>query len=100
RAPPYPPHFRGAAGPVPELLMPQPLPAGATGINIYLTQTNGGPGSELFYETNSQGVYNLTAPVPSRATPPLVTLFSPPPVPLVNAMGGGTTGGSLAAGTY
>ncbi|GIV44661.1 MAG: hypothetical protein KatS3mg035_1784 [Bacteroidia bacterium] len=66
--------FSISAGNIPRVNLPT-LPAGATGINIYLTQPGGSPGTETLYASGVTGAtYDLvaahttgTAPVPLSA---------------------------------
>ncbi len=103
--------FTVAAGNVPQVNLP-PLPPGATSFNIYLTPTNGASGSEsILYASNVVPTsYDLRRKAPAATARPLPagnttvpSIAGPNPVavpPAPYLIGGGTTGGQLAVGTY
>ena len=83
--------FTVATGQVPQVSLP-PLPAWATGVNLYLSDPSARAGSAIRYATAvTTTAFNLSIAAPSSATGP---------IPRVVATGGGTSGGRLAPGTY
>ncbi|HEV3341510.1 MAG TPA: hypothetical protein VG125_14170, partial [Pirellulales bacterium] len=88
--------FTVKAGEVPELVLPS-LPQGVTGINIYLSPTDGASGSESLRILDP-------APHAPTQTPPATNTTKPaipdPSAPGVDPVGGGVTGGGLPAGDY
>ena len=79
------------------------LPAAATGVNVYASTTNSSAGAQLLVSSAAGGAINLPANFASTtAVPSSNTATIPAPVlaPLVNPIGGGSTGGSLVAGSY
>ena len=91
--------FTVSAGNVPEVVLP-PLPNGATGYDIYLSDPSADPGSAARYAstvTTPNFLLLNAAPDGGLSLPP-ANLASG--VPTVNPTGGGTTGGQLLPGTY
>ena len=91
--------FTVAGGNVPMVTLP-PLPAGASGINLYLFDATGGSGPAVRYATGIKTTTSLllyAAPVNGADLPvnPIATVAA-----TVNPTGGGTTYGQLAPGTY
>ena len=83
------------------------LPTGAKGVNFYLSPTNGIAGTEVLYAATAPTTISLSAPIPNPLPVSNTTAFGSPvadppadPTTWVTATGGGTTGGSLAAGQY
>jgi hypothetical protein len=97
--------FRVAAGQVPQVTLP-PLPAGASGYNLYLSDAAANAGSVTRYASGvTTTTYNLQRNALSGLTfPPAAgqapTVPDSEVNPTVNPTGGGTTGGQLAPGTY
>jgi hypothetical protein len=96
--------FTVAAGDIPRVTLPA-LPASASGYSLYLSDPLGNPGSATLYQS---GITTPTADLAKSAiagaiVPPPTMAFgtsSIPPVPVVDATGGGTSGGKLAPGQY
>jgi hypothetical protein len=90
--------FTVKAGNIPQFSLP-PLPPGVTGINIYLTPTDGPSGSETIrYATNLAPANPNNGPPANNTANPAVS--DPTVAPTVDNLGGGLTGGGLPAGTY
>ena len=91
--------FTVVAGNVPQVTLP-PLPAGATGINIYLSDPLAHPGSATLYAARvTTPTYNLQRnALVSQPVPPTVAYQLG--TPTVNPTGGGVSEGTLAPGTY
>ena len=104
-ASPYSVPFRVTAGEIPQVTLP-PLPGGVspgatTAYNIYLSAPMGDPTSVIRYQAGViTSTFNLAS---AAATGDTVRPPQPTPAtvaPLVQALGGGPTGGRLAPGTY
>ena len=102
---PYSAPFKVTAGEIPQVTLP-PLPGGVspggtTAYNIYLSGPTGSPTSVIRYAAGIEtSTFNLSF---AAATGDTVQPPQPSPAvvaPLVQAFGGGPTGGHLAAGTY
>jgi hypothetical protein len=97
--------FNVASGNIPSVTF-LPLPAGATGVNLYITPPNGASLQEFItYATGinpaTPYLMNLNAPT----LPPITNTSSPsisatPVTPTVTAAGGGAINGKLPAGSY
>jgi hypothetical protein len=91
--------FTVAAGNIPQVTLP-PLPAGATGYNVYLSNASATAGSALSYITGiTTNIVNLAAAAPAGGIAPPTT-NSATVTPTVNPTGGNPYGGRLLAGTY
>lgn len=103
--------FTVAAGNQPQVTTPA-IPAGATGVNVYLTNVNA-PGVFAYYGHFTSGTtYTLTSASWTDATttfanaaaPPTTNtssgLANPTTAVTISVTGGGSTAGALAAGTY
>ena len=91
--------FSVNAGNVPQVALP-PLPNGATGYNVYLSNASGTPGSANRYAARvTAPLFNLSSPAPVGPINPTIDNFAIA-APPVNPTGGGSTGGSLLPGTY
>ena len=91
--------FIVAAGNIPQVTLP-PLPNGATGYNLYLSNATATPGSANLYAAGvTTPVFNLQNPAPTGPITPPINNFATT-APTVNPTGGGATGGSLLSGTY
>ena len=91
--------FQVTSGNIPELVLP-PLPNGATGYDIYLSDPSADPGSAVRYAstvTTPNFLLLNAAPDGGLSLPP-TNLASG--VPTINPIGGGKTGGQLLPGTY
>src|SRR5262249_49094262 len=91
--------FTVASGNVPLVPLPT-LPAGASGINLYLSDATGASGPAVRYAAGINTTAYLMrydAPVSGADRPvnPIATVAA-----TVNPTGGGTVGGQLAPGTY
>ena len=84
---------------IPLVTLP-PLPAGATGYNIYLSDAEGDPGTATRYATNvtTTTLYLLGAAPVGGAPAPIYN--SATLAPEVNPIGGNSYGGKLLPGTY
>jgi len=97
--------FTVAVDQIPRVTLPA-LPAGITSINLYATPTNAGPAAVVKYNSSpiTTTTYDMAMPVvASNAAPPssnTSVITSPASKPTVAPTGGGSMGGSLAAGTY
>ena len=91
--------FTVSAGNVPEVMLPS-LPNGATGYDIYLSDSSADAGSAARYAstvTTPNFLLLNAAPDGGLSLPPTNVASG---VPTVNPIGGGTTGGQLLPGTY
>jgi hypothetical protein len=95
--------FKVAAGNIPQVTLPL-LPVGATGYNIYLSNSSATPGSATLYTSAvTVSAVNLQNAAPTgQPTPPATNPITGAPTvtPTVNPTGGGATGGTLSPGTY
>lgn len=96
--------FTVAAGNQPQVTLPA-LPAGATGISIYITPPGGNSGSEVIRYATGVNVTTYTMAAAAPKLPPTTNSTSPVAsnpafTPTVNASGGGASGGKIPAGTY
>jgi hypothetical protein len=91
--------FAVTGGAIPRVYLP-PLPSGAVGVNLYLSDASATPGSEHRYATAvTASVFDLSSAtaIPGTGHPLDPTAVA---APVVTATGGGMSGGSLAPGTY
>ena len=109
-ASPPSPQFLLAAGNVPQVALP-PLPASATGLNLYLSDSSATPGSARLYATGITSAYmTMPAAASGSTAPPASNIPTAAPTvtptggntPAVNPSGSGpaTVSGYLAPGTY
>ena len=91
--------FTVAQGQTAQVTLP-PLPPGASGINLYLSDNKATPGSATRYYTGvTETKFDLVYPqMPDGATPPVYN--QNPITPRVNVIGGNAYGGELLPGTY
>ena len=91
--------FTVVAGDIPVVTLP-PLPIGMTGYSLYLSDNAADPSSATLY---ASGILTKSISLANAATTGLVrpqVPNAPTTAPMVQAIGGGLTGGQLAPGTY